>query len=78
METKNNAAMFIITSVVCLLPIILSFAVYNELPEQIAVHWDSAGNPDNFLPKALAAFGLPLLFMVVNIFSKIFLYNDPK
>jgi len=78
MKIKNNSAMFIITSVVCLLPIILSFAVYNELPGQIAVRWDSAGNPDNFLPKALAAFGLPFLFMAVNIFSKLFLFNDPK
>lgn len=78
MKTKNDFAEYIITSVVCLLPILFSIAVYNDLPEQIAVRWDGAGTPNNFLPKAFAAFGLPIFFLAVNIFSKIFLYNDPK
>ena len=77
MKMKNSSTL-IITSVLCLLPLILSFAVYNDLPEQIAIHWDSTGNPDNYFPKALAAFGLPFLFLAFNIFSKLRLYNDPK
>lgn len=78
MKTRNNSAMLIITSGVCLLPIILSFILYNELPEQIAIHWNSVGNADNFVHKAVAAFGLPFLFLAINLFSKIRLYNDPK
>jgi len=77
MKTNKNRIV-IITSVLCLLPIVFSFAVYNNLPEQIAVHWDSRGNPDSYLPKALAAFGLPLLFFAANILSKFWLHNDPK
>ena len=78
MKTKNNSTITMLSSVVCLLPLILSIVVYNELPEQIAIHWNSAGNPDNFVPKAIAAFGMPFLFFVLNIASKARLYNDPK
>ena len=74
---KNKAALFLLTSILCLLPMLLSIAVYNELPQQIAIHWDSAGSPDTFVPKAAAAFGLPFLFLALNIYSKLRLYNDP-
>jgi len=45
----------IITTIVCLLPMILSLAVYNQLPDKVAVHWDFAGNPNNYASKAFAA-----------------------
>lgn len=78
MKKKNNLSIIVISSIVCLLPIILSVVVYNDLPEQIAIQWGAGGNPQNFVPKAMAAFGIPLLLTVINIFSKIRLLNDPK
>ncbi len=78
MITKSNRFLLTVTSFVCLLPIIFSLMVYNDLPEQVAVHWSSAGIPNNYVSKAMAAFGLPVLFMVINIFTQIRLYNDPK
>ena len=78
MAIKSNRVMIILTSFICLLPIIFSFIVYSDLPEQIVVQWDNIGNPTNYISKAYAAFGLPLFFLAVNIFSKLRLYNDPK
>ena len=79
MKTKNNnTPVVVITSIICILPIILSLVVFNDLPEQIAVHWNNAGEPDVHFPKAIAAFGLPLIFFVINLYSKIRLLNDPK
>ncbi len=78
MKTKSNRTILILTSLVCILPLIMSLVVYQDLPDQIAIHWDGSGNPDNFAPKALAAFGLPFLFLGINLFSKLVLYNDPK
>jgi uncharacterized membrane protein len=52
--------------------------VYNDLPDQVVIQWNVEGNPNRYLPKAAAAFGLPLFFAALNIISKIFLYNDPK
>ena len=68
----------ILSSVACILPMILSLVVYGELPDKIAIHWDSAGNPDNYAPKAFAAFGLPLLLMVMNIYTNFHLHYSPK
>ena len=48
------------------------------LPEQVAVHWDAAGNPDNYVSKAVAAFVLPLITAVINVIVNIGLNNDPK
>jgi uncharacterized membrane protein len=78
MKPKSNLAVMALSTVACLLPLILSFMVYNDLPEKVVIQWNLEGNPNRYLPKAIAAFGLPLFFAVVNIISKIFLYNDPK
>lgn len=68
----------LITTVICLLPILLALILYDRLPDQIAVHFDVSGNPDNYFPKALAAFGLPVLFAAINIYTHFRLNNEPK
>jgi len=67
-----------ITTIICILPIILSFVLYDRLPEQVAIHFDSAGVGNNYAPKAFAAFGLPLLMAALNIFEHFIINNDPK
>ncbi|WP_394927090.1 SdpI family protein [uncultured Robinsoniella sp.] len=76
-EKKDKVIMWI-TSIICVLPIILSAVIYQDLPEQIAVHWNTAGTADGYLPRSVAAIGLPLLFLAVNLYSKIRLFGDPK
>ncbi|MBM7602828.1 putative membrane protein [Metabacillus crassostreae] len=76
--TRKIDRTLITTTLVCLLPIILSFVVYNDLPKQIAIHWDYAGNPDNFAPKSLTVWGLPLFLAGMNIFTHIVINGDPK
>ena len=56
---KDYKKTLIISSLICLLPLVISFAVYNKLPDQIAIHWDDAGNPDNYAAKWVAAFDAP-------------------
>ena len=74
----KNRTIIIITSVLCVLPVILSLALYGQLPDQIAVHWGSTGEANRYMPRAVAAFGLPVFFLLVNLYSKIRLLNDPK
>jgi uncharacterized membrane protein len=57
---------------------ILSFVLYDKLPAEIAIHFDDAGVADNYAPKALAAFGLPVLMAIINIFAHFTINNDPK
>jgi len=59
---------FIITSVVCLLPILLGVSFWNNLPDTMAIHFDIYGNPDNFASKAFVVFGLPILMVLLQGF----------
>ena len=69
---------FVITTLVCLLPLVFSAVVYADLPDQVAIHFNAAGEPDNYAPKAFAAFGLPLLLTLLNVVMQIGLKADPK
>jgi uncharacterized membrane protein len=75
---NNRTAIIAVTSIVCLLPIVLAIPFYGELPDTIAIHWNSAGVADSYLPKWAALFGLPVLMAVFNIFSQIYRMGDPK
>lgn len=77
MEKKTNKPL-IISTVLCLLPIILALVLYKRLPEKIAIHFDDSGKPDNYLPKALVAFGLPIFLAAINAYTHFRLNNDPK
>lgn len=67
-----------ITTAICLLPIILSFILYDKLPSEVAVHFNFEGVADNYMPKAFAAFGLPVMMAAINFFTHFIMNNDPK
>jgi len=58
----------IITVVVCILPIFLGLALWNDLPDSIAIHFNLYNEPDNFASKEFTVFGLPLLMAVLQMF----------
>ena len=58
-----------ITTLVCLLPILLGVFFWGSLPEQLAIHFDMYNNPDNFAPKWFVVFGLPVLMALVQTFA---------
>lgn len=74
----KNRSILLLTSVLCLLPVVLSLALYSRLPAEIAVQWNHGGEVTRTMPRALAAFGLPVFFLLVNVYSKLRLLNDPK
>ncbi|MBQ9687251.1 MAG: DUF1648 domain-containing protein [Oscillospiraceae bacterium] len=68
----------VLTSVVCLLPLIVGALVYNRLPETMATHWNINGEADGFSSRAFAVFGLPGILLAVNLFLPWALKADPK
>ena len=52
---------------ICLLPILIGVYYYDVLPEQIAVHFNFNGEPDNFVSKTRAIIEMPVFFTVVQI-----------
>lgn len=50
-----------ITSALCLLPILLGIAVWNDLPDKVAIHFNFYNEADSFASKGFAVFALPLI-----------------
>jgi len=59
----------IITCVVCLLPILLGVALWDKLPETMAIHFNMNNQPDNFASKGFVVFGLPVMMAALQIIS---------
>lgn len=59
---------FSITSAVCLSPVLLGLALWNKLPDTMAIHFNINNEPDNFAPKWFVVFGLPLIMVLLQAF----------
>src|SRR4029079_14870837 len=56
----------------------MSAAVYAQLPETMAVHWDLHGNPNGWMPRAVgAAFG-PVLIFFLGFMLRVVPRIDPR
>ena len=76
LNEKINFKILIITSIVCLLPIILGGLYYNQLPESIAIHFDINNNPDGYFSKPAFIFGMLVIMLAIQVFCCII--NDVK
>lgn len=68
----------ILSIALCLLPIILGIVLWDKLPEQIAVHFNETGTPDNYAPKAFAVFGIPIFMAIIDAIVIFSIHKDPK
>lgn len=73
-----NKKLLILTTAVCALPLIFAAAVYGQLPDTMAIHWDMAGNANGWMPKFYAAFGLPVFLVVIHLVCVVATTHDPK
>ena len=70
---KINMDVLLLTSVLCLVPILFGLYCYQGLPERIAIHFDINNNPDGFMSRELFMFGVPAIMMGIQIFMCIML-----
>ena len=68
MKKKIDWKILIITGLICLIPIIFGVILYDQLPEQMAVHFGVNNEPNSFAPKEFALFGIPLLMFILQVF----------
>ena len=59
---KPAAGTAILTSFLCLVPILLALLLWDQLPDQLITHWNSAGEPDGYSPKAFGIVAGPSCF----------------
>jgi len=57
---------FLITALVCLSPILLGLALWDQLPDTLAIHFNINNEPDNFASKGFVVFGLPALMVLLQ------------
>ena len=76
MKTKGDRTVLLLTSLVCVLPVIMSMVVYHDPPRSNRTT-DAMGNPDGLAPKALTCLGIAILLLGINLFS-LLLLNDPR
>lgn len=68
----------IITTIVCLIPVIIGSILYPKLPDTIVTHWDASGNPNGWSSKMVGAIVFPGSLVLVNILFPMLLKLDPK
>lgn len=78
MMNKKDYKRIIISTLFCLVPILFGLFVYNDLPNQMPIHWDANGTADGFAPKLIGIIALPLILAIINVILQIIVYYDPK
>ena len=78
MKKNPENKSFVITTLLCLVPMALGLALYARLPEQLPTHWDWQGNVNGYMSKPAVVLGLPLFFTAMNGLMHFSLRADPK
>lgn len=60
------------------LAVAASFYFFATFPEQVPVHWNIHGDPDNFGSKTVGAFAIPVLMLGIYFLFLFIPYFDPK
>lgn len=62
-----NKKSALLTSAVILLPCVAGIVLWNNLPQQMPIHWGLNGQADGFSNRAFGVFGVPLIFLVFHL-----------
>ena len=76
--TEKYRTRAILSTLLVLLPMIMGMIMWEEIPAEVAIHFDMQGNPDGFAGKGSAVFAFPLLMMAVHIFTLFMVFHDPR
>lgn len=76
--TKESKKTLVLTSIVCLIPIIAGLLLYNKLPDQVVTHWDMNGNPNGWQSKFVGVIVFPGILFLINLLFPVLLKIDPK
>ena len=75
---KNEKKTLLLTTLICLIPMIVGALVYKRLPESMATHFGLDGTPNGWSSRPVAVFVLPGILLAVNLLMPFLLRADPK
>lgn len=76
--TREERIELILTTIVCLIPVIAGIILYSRLPDRIATHWDAQGNVNGMSSKFTGAIIFPGILVLLNVIFPLLLRIDPK
>lgn len=65
---KVNKLYLYVSSLFCLLPLIISIFIWGYLPDEVVIHFDVFGNPNLQGNKFFAFIVTPILFLMIHHF----------
>ena len=77
-NVKIYKSEIVITSIITLCPIVIGLLLWNQLPDTVAVHFDSQSAPNGWSSKGFAVIGIPLFCFAAHLLSIIMFATDPK
>ena len=75
---KEYKKTIIITSIITLLPIVIGLILWNKLPDEVATHFGSNGEPNGWSSKFFAVIGFPVFLVFVHFLGFVATVADPK
>lgn len=57
----------VLGAILCLLPLAVMLPLYGQLPAELPIHFGIDGQADRYLPKVWAVFGIPVLFVLIQL-----------
>lgn len=66
------------TSLICLLPIAIGLILWDKLPAEMPIHWNAAGEPDNFATRGFCVFAMPGFMCLINLLGHACLRFDAR
>ena len=70
--------MLLITSVVILIPVLIGLLLWNQLPDQIPIHWNVQGEVDSYGSKLFAVLTMPVFLLAIHWICTLITCADPK
>lgn len=75
---RQHKKMFVFTSIITLLPILIGLLLWKQLPDSLATHFGADNQPDGYCSKAFAVFGLPIILLLFHFLCVAVTNIDPK
>lgn len=75
---KNHKKTIVLTLIITLLPIAAGLILWNRLPTEIATHFGTDNQPNDWNSRGFTVFGIPAIMAALEVFCIIFTDADPK
>lgn len=75
---KKYKRQLILSSVMILFPVVIGLLLWEQLPEQMAIHWGIDGKADGWSTKGIAIVSIPVILLVMHWFCMFITIKDPK